>query len=776
MKKPSSKSARVNRLQERFVFDPPHDVCFERALWMTRSYKKTEGEPIVIRQAKAFYEVLDQQTLVLQPDELLVGNIASRPRAAYFAPEVFPAWKSYKPGEPCVMQDKRFATSTNISYNIPEEVGTYWKDRPIGTPVGHFVPNYEKILVHGFLGVLELVEKQRAKIFANRAGCTDFHQEAGGVWMEANSCTAEEQDKLNFYEAAAISCRAAIRFAERHAAFARELAEKETDSVRRAELLEIARISEKVPAHPAETFHEALQSFWLTHVMIHICSKDWSVSPGRFDQYMFSYYDRDIREGRITRQQAAELLGCLWIKFNELRIDVDFVNYQNVLLSGVDKTGADATNDLSYLCLEVNSHIRMIQPSLSVRLHDGTPREFLEKCAEQVKNGGGLPAFFGDNANIAALMEVGVSLENARNYAIAGCEEVAVQGKTLGALRAGIFSQAQCLLFALFDGKYPNDDKQFAPATGDATKFASFDQLLEAYKVQLKAKTLECIERSLRLDRMAMENTPYPFVSLVFDGCVGNGRDITAGGAEHNLTTVSEAGVCTTADSLYALKKAVFEDKRYTMAQILEALKNNFEGHEELRQVLLNIPKFGNDLDEVDRFVVGIVDLNHWAFRELDRRNLYGGLFASGSGLSNAFMLGQWVGATPDGRKAGEHLSVSYGPTHGRDVNGPTATLRSVAKIKFENLVGGTLTHLRLNPKTLEGETGTRNLAAMIATFFKIGGMGLHLSVVGRATLEAARREPEKHRDIIVRIGGYSVYYTLLSDKFQQELINRTEH
>lgn len=751
MKKPVSKSARVNRLQERFVFDPPHDVCFERALWMTRSYKKTEGEPVVIRQAKAFYEVLEHQTVILQPDELIVGNITSRVRAAYFAPEVFPGWKNYKLGEPCIMQDRRFASGTNITCNIPEEVGDYWKDRPVGTPVGHFVPNYEKILKHGFAGLLELIEKQRAK-------------------------SADNPDKLNFYEAAAISCRAAIRFAERHAAFARELATKEICPERRAELLEIARICEKVPAHPAETFHEALQSFWLTHVMIHICSKDWSVSPGRFDQYMFSYYDRDIREGLITREQAAELLGCLWIKFNELRIDVDFVNYQNLLLSGVDKTGADATNDLSYLCLEVNGHIRMIQPSLSVRLHDGTPREFLEKCAEQVKNGGGLPAFFGDNANIAALMDVGVSLGNARNYAIAGCEELTVQGKTFGVMRAAVFSQAQCLLFALFNGKYSGEDKPVASATGDAETFTSFDQLLGAYKTQLKARTNECIERNLRLDRMTMENTPYPFVSLVFDGCLGNGKDITAGGAEHNLTSVSEAGVCTAADGLYALKKVVFEEKRYTMTQVLQALRDNFEGHEELRQVLLNVPKFGNDIDEVDRFVVDIVDMSNTVFRELDRRNLYGGLFATGSGMSNAFMLGQWVGATPDGRKAGEHLSNSFGPTHGRDIKGPTATLRSVAKINFAHQAGGTLTHLRLNPKTLEGETGTRNLAAMIATFFKIGGMGLHLSVVGRATLEAARREPEKHRDIIVRIGGYSVYYTLLSDKFQQEIINRTEH
>jgi len=617
--------------------------------------------------------------------------------------------------------------------------------------VGHFVPDYEIVLRKGFLGLLEEVKEKKA-------------------------ATIDPKQKI-FYESAEIACRAAIRFAERHADYAQNLAEMTDDLGRREELLRISQICRRVPAHPAVSFEEALQSFWLAHVMLHICSKDWSVSPGRFDQYMLPYYERDIREGLITREDAGELLGCLWIKFNEVRIDVDFVSYQNVLLGGVDSQGCDVTNDLSHLCLEVTSQIRMIQPSLSVRVHHGTPKAFLEKAAELVKNGGGLPAFFGDETNIASLMEVGVSLEESRDYAIAGCEEVAVQGKTHGALRAGIFSQAQCLLFALFNGCYAGEDKPAAPATGDARQFTSFDQLMAAYQAQLKARTETAIEDSLRRDQAAMEHTPYPFVSLLFDGCLASGRDITAGGAAHNLTTIAEAGTITAADALYAIKVAVFEQKKFTMSEVLDALRDNFEGHEALRQYLLKkVPKFGNDIEEVDRFCAGIVELNDTVIRELDRRNLYGGFFASGSGLSNAFMLGQWVGATPDGRKAGEHLSVSLGPTHGRDTQGPTATLNSVARINFAKQVGGTLTHLRLNPSTIARQEGTERLAGMIAAFFKKGGMGLHLSVVGRETLEAARKEPEKHHDLIVRIGGYSVYYTLLSDRFQEELINRTEH
>jgi len=746
-------SPRVTRLQDRLAFHPPCDVCFERALWMTRSYKNTEGEPSVLRQAKAFFEVLAHQTTVIQTEELLIGNITSHPRVPYFAPEVFPSWKNYQPGQACVMENSRWVSSTKITYQIPDEVGAYWKDRPIGSPVGHYVPNYEKVLRLGYSGILKEVEARRSQT------------------------RPDDRDKLDFYEAAAISCRAAIRFADRHAAHALALAQRETDPQRRAELETLGRICAKVPAEPAETFHEALQAFWFTHVMIHICSHDWSVSPGRFDQYLFPYYDRDLRDGRLTREEAAELLGCLWIKFNEVRMDVDFINYQNLMLGGVNRQGQDVTNDLSYLCLEVTDQIRMIQPSLSLRVHEGTPSALLEKAAVLVKTGTGLPAFFGDAMNIAALQTEGVSLEDARDYAIAGCEETAIQGKTFGVLRAGIFSQPQCLLFALFNGRHPGSDQPVAPETGDATRFTSFEQLMAAYRTQLRAETLKAMDLSCQRDQMAREHTPYPFISLLFIGCVESGKDITAGGAIHNLTSVAEAGTITAADSLYAIRQAVFENKVCTMEQLLQALRDNFKGHEPLRQYLMKkAPKFGNDNDAVDSFAALVADMNYEVIQELDRRDARGGRFATGSGIATAFSHGQRVGATPDGRRAKEHFSVSLGPSHGSDVLGPTATLSSVRKINFAHQAGGALTHLRLNPRMLTGATGTHNLAALISTFLGNGGMGLHLTVIGRDTLEAAQREPDKYRNLVVRIGGYSAYYVLLSEQFQNELIRRTEH
>jgi len=723
---------------------------------MTDSYKETEGEPTIIRRAKAFHRILEGMPLVIDEGELIVGNIGSKLRVAYFAPETYNAWRDYRPGVEEVKADSRFSRSLAIKYRIPEVIAEYWKDKPMGGTAGHFVPGYEKVLKKGFRGIMKDIEYYKQRL---------------------NLANAEDRKKNLFYEAAEITCKAATRFAERYSAKAFELAEKETDPVRKEELKEIGRICKKVPADPAETLYEALQSFWFTHIMIHIDSKERSISPGRFDQYMYPYFEKDLKEGRLTKEQAEELLECIWIKFNEVRIDVGIINFENLMLSGQDKDGSDATNELSYLCLDVTAKLMMVQPSVSVRWHPNTPPAFLEKCCELIKTGLGLPAMFNDLAIIPSLLNSGVALPDAKDYAIAGCEEIAIQGKLYGVLRAGLFSQARCLLYVLFNGVDPISKRKEGVETGDPERFTSFEDFMKAYREQVKYATKACMRESRARDERNAKITPHPFDSLLFDGCIESGIDLTIGGVKYNITSMSEAGSITAANSLAAIRKAVFEDKIVTIRELKEALLSNFKNNEALRQYLLRkVPKFGNDDDYVDELAARVVEMNHEVIQELNETDFRGGIFVTGSVIAEAFERGQEIGATPDGRFARENLSVNFGPSQGTDENGPTAMLNSVSKLNFQHQVGGALLSLKLNPNTVAGERGTRNLAALITTFFKMGGMGLHFTVVNRKTLEAAKKEPEKYRDLIVRVGGYSAPFVLLSPEIQDDIIRRTEH
>jgi len=734
---------------------PLSEMCFERARLMTESYRETEGETAITRRAKAFYKVLDGMPLSIDEGELIVGNVASRPGVAYFAPEKF-NWRGYRPGAEQVRVDHRFSQSLAIKFRIPEEIAEYWHDKPMGDSAGHFVADYEKVLKRGFKGIMKEVIARRRRLDLTKA---------------------EDREKDVFYQAAGIACEAAIRFGERHAEKALELAGRETDPVRKEELEKMARICGRVPAHPAETFHEALQSFWFTHIMLHINSKEWSISPGRFDQYMYPYYRKDVREGRLTREEAEELLACLWIKFNQVRIDVDFVNYQMITLGGQGGDGRDVTNELSYLCLDTTARLRTIQPSLCIRYHEGTPNAFLRRACELVKTGLGMPAMFNDSAIIPALLSAGVAPEDAKDYAIAGCEEIGVPGKLYGVVRAPIVNQARCVLHVLYNGHDPVSGRRDGMETGDPEKFTGFEDFLKAYRDQVRHATEVSMRRSRARDAANAGVTPHSFVSLLFDDCVEAGRDITVGGARYDITSMSEAGSITAANSLAAIEKAVFEDKIVTISELKEALLSNFRDSEALRQYLLKrVPKFGNDDDYVDEIARRVVEINHEVIRELDETDFRGGIFVTGSGASTGYLHGRVTGATPDGRFKGESLSVNLGPSPGTDVNGPTAMLKSVAKLSFRHQTGGALLHMKLSPNVVAGENGTENLSSLIRTYFKLGGMGLHFTVVDGKILRAAKEEPEKYRDVIVRVGGFSAPFVLLSPEIQDNIILRTEH
>jgi formate C-acetyltransferase len=748
------RTARIERLRKRVAGDPPNLICCQRAIHMTRSYRETEGEPRILRQAKAFRAVCEHLPVHVGEDELVVGIPTSKPRMAYFAPETFPRWDTVKPDGQLTLTNNKLADSLSIRFTVPRDVVDYWRDKPMGVSIGHLVPGYERVLRKGFRGILADVEARR---------------EAPGA--------EDDGEKQMFYDAVAMCAEAAIRFAERHAARARELATETPDARRACELREIADICSRVPAHSAQGFREALQSFWFTHVLIHIASHDWSISPGRFDQYMSPFYFADLERGALTREEAAELLQCLWIKFNELRIDLDFLNYQNLMLGGTDGGGDEIANDFSRLCLEVTASLHLVQPSVSIRVHDRTPTWFLDLACETIATGGGLPAMFGERANLSALRRVGVAPEDAADFAIAGCEETALQARLHGVLSAGAYNQAQCLIAALFNGVDPLSGDRIGLETGAAETFPEFEHLLQAYRRQLRHATEQAIERSLQREARAAQYTPYPFLSMLFDDCLEKGLDITAGGVRYYVASVGESGTITAANSLYAVKRAVYEEKWCAMAELLQALRDNWDGHEALRiRLLKRIPKFGNDDPDIDAFAARIAGMNADCFEEIHARNYWGGPFATGSGISIAFSFGAHVAATPDGRFAREHVSLSLGPSQGSDRTGPTALLQSVSKIDFSRQAGGALLHVKLNPNTLAGPNGIRNFASLCRVFFRQGGMGLHVSVVDRRMLEEARRCPEKHRDLYVRVGGYSAPFVLLAPELQQEMIARTEH
>ena len=733
------KSDRLIYLHKRIQGMPPREISLDHAIYLTRSMKETEGEPLIIRRAKAFYKVVDNIPISIDKGELLVGNMAEKPRVGWFSPERYQRWNKYTPGEPIKISYEFWGNAVGVEFRIPDEVAEFWVNNPYGDTVGHYIADYEKVLKKGFLGIMDEIEHNR-----------EVHRLQGTL----------DKARSDFFDAEIIACRAAVRYAERHAELAGKQALIETDPYRKEELARIAEINRKCPARPAESFFEAMQSFWMTHVLIHINSAEWSISPGRFDQYMYPFYRKSISDGSLSKEFAEELMTCLWIKFNEIRVEIDFNNYQNLMVGGVDENGNDATNELSYLCLQTQKKIKEDQPSLSMRWHEGTPQGLLDLASEVILTGSGRPAMFGDPANIAALVKLGIPLREARNYAIAGCEEISIAGKTYGAARAGVFNNPKCLLDAL----------------NEKDNFNSFDEVKDMYKKVTSKAMREHLLTITERDRRNAAFTPYPFASLLFEDCTLQGKDITEGGVKYTLNSLSEGGCITAANSLFVIKKAVFEDKVFTLEELKKALKSNFEGYESLQAYCINrVPKFGNDLDEIDSFCVKIVDLNTEIINGLELVPYTGGSYIMGSGISNAWRWGQNTGATPDGRKAGKSFSVSYGPSNGTDLKGPTAMLNSVSKLNWENQPGGALTHVRLPYSGVDNAFSVSNVSALISTFFEQGGMGVHFSVVDAEILRAAIKDPENHLDIMVRIGGYSAPFVLLTPYMQQEILERTE-
>ena len=827
-----AKSERIDRLKEDLFAKSP-EIESARAILLTESYKQTEGMPIIKRRSAAFRHILENLPIVIRYNELVVGSNTISPRSCQVFPEYSFEWLesefdtvATRSADPFYISDKTKAelhevykywkgkTTSELatSYMAPETLMAI--EHNIFTPgnyfyngIGHVTVDYGKVLRIGYRGIIDEAKAELEKVRVS----------------DADGCS-----KIAFLEAVIESCEAVITFAKRYAELARKEAESCADAKRKSELLQIAENCSKVPENGATSFYEACQSFWFVQLLIQTESSGHSISPGRFDQYMYPYFIKDYESGKITMEFAQELVDCIWIKLNDLNKCRDeasakgFAGYsmfQNLIAGGQDENGIDATNELSFMCIQATMHVMLPQPSFSVRVWNGSPHEFLLKAAELTRTGIGLPAYYNDEVIIPALVNRGLTLQEARDYNIIGCVEPQKSGKTDGWHDAAFFNMCRPLELVFSNGV--DNGVQIGPKTGDVTQMATFEEFYDAYKAQMNYAIELMVNADNAIDMAHAERCPLPFLSSMIEDCIGRGKSVQEGGAVHNFTGPQGFGIANMADGLYAIKKLVYDDKKVSMAYFKEALENNYGNggadnvetitaavakhlaqngvnvdknvveeiyktakanssssatgdYSELLKMINELPKFGNDNDEVDLFAR---DVAYTYTRSLEKyKNPRGGQYHAGLyPVSANVPLGAQTGATPDGRLAGTPVADGVSPCAGRDVKGPTASANSVSKLDHFIASNGTLFNMKFHPSALKGREGLENFVSLVTGYFDRKGSHVQFNVVSRETLRDAQAHPENYKGLVVRVAGYSALFTTLSRSLQDDIISRTE-
>ncbi len=831
---PIAKSERIKRMVDHLFAKMP-EIEAARAQLITQSYQATEGQPTVIRKAKAFEHILKHLPIIIRPEELIVGSTTLAPRGCQTYPEFSYEWLEAEFDTVATRSADPFYISEDTKKKL-KEANAYWKGKTTSelatsymapetlramehnffTPgnyfyngVGHVTVHYDQVLELGLKGIKEKARKEMAD-------CS---------FGDANYAA-----KMTFLEAVLISCDAVITYAKRYAVLAASMAERETNVTRKKELLEISRICDRVPENPAQSFQEACQSFWFIQQLLQVESSGHSISPGRFDQYMYPFYEKDILSGRLTREYAQELIDCIWVKLNDLNKCRDaasaegFAGYslfQNLIVGGQTAEGRDATNDLSFMCITASEHVFLPQPSLSIRVWNGSSRELLMRAAQLTRTGIGLPAYYNDEVIIPALVNRGISMEDARNYNIIGCVEPQVSGKTDGWHDAAFFNMCRPLEMVFSNGY---DRGELASIqTGDVEGFRTFEEFYEAYRQQMEYNISLLVNADNAIDKAHATLCPLPFESCLVEDCMKRGISAQEGGAIYNFTGPQGFGIANVADSLYTVKKLVFEEKKVTMGELKRALEMNYgkgfdaitagevavqvgkslkaagqevtpeiialtikqvlnmelpqaekKRYQEILDMIDELPKFGNDIDEVDALAR---EAAYLYTRPLEKyTNPRGGSFQAGLyPVSANVPLGAQTGATPDGRLAHTPVADGVSPTSGRDVNGPTAACNSVAKLDHAIASNGTLFNMKMHPTAMSGQKGLENFISLIRGYFDQKGMHMQFNVVDRQTLLEAQKHPEKYSGLVVRVAGYSALFTTLSKSLQDDIIRRTE-
>lgn len=828
------KSSRITRLVDNLYAKMPV-IESARARLITESYKATEGLPIITRRAEAFAHILRHIPIIIRDEELIVGSSTLAPRGCQTFPEFSFQWLEdeldtveTRNADPFYIAEEtkqelrkihkywkgKTTSELATSYMAPEAIKAI--DHNIFTPgnyfyngVGHVTVKYEEVLAIGYEGI---IAKAQAELDKCQVGDGDYAK------------------RSHFLNAVILSCKAVIEYANRYAALAEEMASRCSDPARAQELLTIARNCRRVPAKGADGFYEACQSFWFVQQLLQMESSGHSISPGRFDQYMYPYYKKDIENGRITREFAQELMDCIWVKLNDLNKCRDaasaegFAGYslfQNLIAGGQNKDGEDVTNDLSIMCIQASMHVHLPQPSLSVRVWNGSPHEFLMKAAELTRTGIGLPAYYNDEVIIPSLQNRGLSLADAREYNIIGCVEPQKAGKTEGWHDAAFFNMCRPLELVFANGM--DKGEMVGIPTGDVTKMTTFEEFYDAYKKQMEYCISLLVNADNAIDVAHAELCPLPFLSSMVDDCLKRGKTVQEGGAVYNFTGPQGFGIANMADSLYAIRKLVYQDKTVSMQEYKDALIWNFgkgfdeqtiaettasiikglqeQGrtvdentvssilnvvmnvkptpeqkarYEEIHNLIDEVPKFGNDIPDVDYFAR---DVAYTYTRPMEKfKNPRGGQYQAGLyPVSANVPLGGQTGATPDGRYAHTPVADGVSPSAGKDVNGPTAAATSVSRLDHFIVSNGTLFNQKFHPSALSGREGLEKFVALIRAYFDQKGMHMQFNVVSRETLLDAQKNPEKYKHLVVRVAGYSALFTTLSRSLQDDIIRRTE-
>ncbi len=780
---------RIRRLR-RLSLDTPTTLSIERALIETAFYKEHYGTmPIAVLRARNFYEICQKKTLYIGDDELIVGERGPLPKAVPTFPEL-----TCHSAEDLHTLNERPLQPYSISQadidTYERVVLPYWKGKTQRERIfGHVSKAWEEAYHAGVF--TEFMEQRAAGHTAMdgkmyREGLLDVKAR---IKRRIDSLDyihdPEATDKQQELEAMAISCDAAILLAERHAALAEEMAAAETNPVRRTELQKIASVCHWVPAHAPRDLWEAIQMYWFVHLGTVTELNGWdSMNPGHIDQHLFPFYEKGLADGILTRDQAKELISCLWIKFNNqpappkvgitARESGTYNDFTNINIGGIDREGRNAVNELSYMMLEIQEELHELQPGLSIHIAENTPDEFLEAGIKVIRQGNGYPSIFNPDTYVQELVRQGKSLEDAREGGCSGCIEVGAFGKE-AYLLTGYLNTPKILEITLNNGLDPETGQQLGLETGDPRSFQSFEELYAAwhkqmvYFVNLKLSVNNYIERMFSL------YAPATFLSLYIDDCIEKGRDYYSGGARYNTTYIQCTGLGTITDCLATLKKHVFEEKRYTMDQLLTAVARNFEREEKMRQWIRNhTPFFGNDDPYADALAVRVY--NDLVKAIEGRPNTRGGktcLNMLSTTCHNYF--GQVCGASVNGRFA--HFAISDGtsPAHGSDTHGPTAVIRSLGKLD-QTLSGGTLLNVRFVPALLKTDADVHKLASLIREYFHLGGHHIQFNIVDTATLRDAQQHPDDYRDLLVRVAGYSDYFNDMTSQLQEEIIARTEN
>ncbi|MFW9788153.1 MAG: trans-4-hydroxy-L-proline dehydratase [Candidatus Thorarchaeota archaeon] len=782
-------SERVKRLRKQSVGTKPY-ISTERAELLTDFYQSGGADLVSTPVARAltFKHILENKTICINDGELIVGERGPAPRAAPTYPEL--CCHTLEDLEIANSRERTPFLSTEDTRNTyRDEIIPFWTGRTMRERV--FESMSDEWMKAFNAGVFTEFMEQRApghailddKIY--QRGLLDFIQDIQNHLSSLDYFNdSEAYNKEQELKAMEIAANAVIIFAERHAEKARELAEEESDEVRKKELLRIAEVCQHVPAHAPRNFWEALQSYWFIHLGVIIELNVWdSFNPGRLDLNLHPFYEREVGTGTLTRDFAKELLQCFWVKFNNqpapLKVSIteqQSGTYQDFALintGGLTVDGKDGVNELSYLILEVCNEMRLIQPSVCIQLSTENPRRFLESAVDVVKEGFGQPSMFNTDVIIKEFVRAGKSIEDAREGGPSGCVTISAFGKE-SCILTGYCNWPKILEITLHNGSDPRTGEKVGIKTGDPTGFKSFDELFSAYKKQLEYFIDLKIKGNNIIERLYAEHMPAPFMSLLFDDCIARGKDYHDGGPRYNSTYIQGVGMGTITDSLSAIKFHVFEKKRYTMKELLDGLVTDFEENEVMRMTLLNrTPKYGNDDDFADALAR---DVFNTYFDLIDGRpNTKGGEYRVNLLPTTVHVyFGQVTGATPDGRNAGAPLSDGISPSHGADTKGPTAVIKSVAKIDHWK-TGGTLLNQKFMPEVLADEEGRMKLGNLVRTYFKLGGHHIQFNVVHADTLKSAQKSPELYQDLIVRVAGYSDYFINIGKDLQNEIIARTE-